>query len=114
MTEETDDVSLVEAQKIVDEMTAPKVTQRTIEGKIDAVDYLYHGTLTICIITMQNGFMQVGSAAPASPQNFSSEVGRRFAYEDAFRNLWRLEGYLMREQLAEEEDIREIQDAISR
>lgn len=57
--------------------------------------------LTVCLITMDNGFTVVGKSAPASEENFCPEKGREFAHEDAIRQLWPLEGYLLRSQLAE-------------
>lgn len=92
-------VSLEQAQAIVASKAAPKVTKEHIEGKISQVDYVFHHQLTICIITMKNGFKQIGKAAPASPENYDPEVGKRYAYEDAFRGLWHLEGYLLCERL---------------
>jgi hypothetical protein len=43
-----------------------------------------------------------GKAAPASPENFDPEVGKRYAYEDAFRELWPLEGYVLCTKLHEQ------------
>ena len=57
--------------------------------------------LTVCILVMQNGFTVIGKSAPASPENFDAEKGRRFAYEDAIKQLWPLEGYLLRSRLAD-------------
>lgn len=62
------------------------------------------GLLTLCILVMQNGFVIIGKSAPASPAspaNFDAEKGRQFAYEDAVRQLWPLEGYALRERLVE-------------
>lgn len=56
--------------------------------------------LTICILVMQNGFTVIGKSAPASPENFDAEKGRLFAYEDAIKQLWPLEGYALRERLS--------------
>lgn len=56
--------------------------------------------LTICILVMQNGFTVIGKSAPASPENFDEEKGKRFAYEDAIKQLWPLEGYALRERLS--------------
>ncbi len=56
--------------------------------------------LTICILVMRNGFTVIGKSAPASPENFDPEKGKRFAYEDAIKQLWPLEGYALRERLA--------------
>lgn len=95
--------------------TAPRVALSDMENKIAAEAYFTVGEasdalniptheasnlLTLCIITMQNGFTIVGKSAPASPANFDREKGRRFAYEDAIKQLWPLEGYALREKLA--------------
>lgn len=56
--------------------------------------------LTICILVMQNGFTVIGKSAPASPENFDAAKGRLFAYEDAIKQLWPLEGYALREKLS--------------
>lgn len=56
--------------------------------------------LSICILVMENGFTIIGKAAPASPANFDRELGKKLAYEDAIRQLWPMEGYLLRSQLA--------------
>jgi len=92
-------MSFEEAQAVVATKTAPKVTKESIEAKIDNVEYLKHGQLTICIITMENGFMVNGQSAPASKDNYDAEVGKAYAYDNAFRQLWVLEGYLLRETL---------------
>jgi Phage protein (N4 Gp49/phage Sf6 gene 66) family len=90
---------------------APRVTLADIEAKI--VDRYYFtgadigggdalSVLTICILVMRNGFTVIGKAAPASPENFNAQLGRDFAYEDAVRQIWPLEGYLLRESLHSE------------
>ncbi len=55
---------------------------------------------TICILVMRNGFVVIGKSAPASPENFNAELGRKFAYEDAVRQLWPLMGFALRDRLA--------------
>jgi hypothetical protein len=81
--------------------TAPRVTLESMQGKIVSEDYIVHeGILTLCILKMQNGFYVVGESAPASPANFNAELGRKFAYENAIRQLWKLEGYSLRDTLA--------------
>lgn len=55
--------------------------------------------LTLCILVLDNGWTIVGKSAPASPANFDSEKGQLFAYEDALRQLWPLEGYRLKNQL---------------
>lgn len=80
--------------------THPRVTLESMENKIAEEQYLYHGVLTICVLTMANGFYVVGESAPASPENYNRELGEKFAYENAIRQLWKLEGYALRDRLA--------------
>lgn len=56
--------------------------------------------LSICILVMRNGFTVIGKSAPASPENFNPDLGRKFAYEDAIRQLWPLMGFSLRDRLA--------------
>lgn len=57
--------------------------------------------LSICILVMKNGFTVIGKSAPASPENFNAELGRKLAYEDAIRQLWPLMGFALRQKLSE-------------
>jgi hypothetical protein len=94
-------LTLEEAKAVVATKTAPRVTEQSIKDRIKTVDYMLNASnLTICIITMVNGFMVHGVSAPASPSNFDAEVGKRYAYDNAFKQLWQLEGYLLREKLS--------------
>src|SRR5262245_13931105 len=98
-------LTLDEAKAVVATKTAPRVTEDSIKGKIFKVDYFTHDVMTVCIITMCNGFSVVGKSAPASRVNFDAEVGKRYAYDDAFKQLWPLEGYLLRERLHEQQAV---------
>lgn len=101
-----------------DKATHPRVSLADMEGKVNASHYFTAGQavaalgqptnpnspldlLTICILVMQNGFTVIGKSAPASPENFDVEKGQRFAYEDAIKQLWPLEGYALRERLSQ-------------
>ncbi len=55
--------------------------------------------MTIAILTIENGYILVGKSAPADPANFDAAFGKQLAYEDALRQMWPLEGYLLRERL---------------
>ncbi len=57
--------------------------------------------LTICVLVMKNGFTIIGKSAPADAENFDRKLGEKFAYEDAVRQLWPLEGYRLRSELAQ-------------
>jgi hypothetical protein len=60
-----------------------------------------HKLLTICVITLSNGFTVLGKTAPADALNFNEELGRKFAREDAVRQIWPLMGYALRERQME-------------
>lgn len=92
-------LSLDEAKAVVATKTAPRVTEESIKDKIAKVEYVMNGQLTICIITMVNGWMTTGVSAPADARNFDPEVGKRYAFDNAFKPLWQLEGYLLRNTL---------------
>lgn len=83
--------------------TTSRVTLDNLKSKIVAEEYtnpLCAPHLTIAVLLTANGFTLVGKSAPADPANFDVEAGKSFAYEDALRQLWPLEGYLLRERLA--------------
>jgi hypothetical protein len=112
-------ITLDEAKAIVATKTAPRVTEDSIKAKIKAVEYheiegLATSTVgTLCVITMLNGWMSTGFSAPASPENFDQEVGRRYAYDNAFKQLWQLEGYLLREDLHREAQLHRDLDEVA-
>lgn len=94
-------LTLDEAKAVVATKTAPRVTEESIKAKIANVEYLTPKPyVTICMITMKNGWTTTGFSAPASAANYDPEVGKRYAYDNAFKPLWQLEGYLLRERLS--------------
>lgn len=85
--------------KAIAERPYPKVTKASIEEKIDKVDYLVlpDSTVTLCNITLKNGYSVRGESACVDPRNFNLEIGKGLAYKQAFDKLWPLEGYLLAE-----------------
>jgi len=81
---------------------APTVTKESIEAKTKTVKYLVDETLTICIITLENGTKVVGVSACVYPENFDKGMGERIAYENAFNQIWGREGYLLAEKRYQE------------
>ena len=82
--------------------TPNRVTLAGMEARVMSCEYLHPVAvphLTIAVVILDNGFSLVGKSASADPENFNAELGRRFAYEDALRQMWQLEGYLLRERL---------------
>lgn len=83
-------------------LTAPRVTQEQIDATIAKEDYhVFPGTmLTVCCLTLRNGFTVTGESACASPANFNEELGRKIARGHAREKIWALEGYLLKQRLA--------------
>lgn len=83
-------------------LNAPRLNPAHIDAQIVAESYhVFPGTtLTVCALTLQNGFNVVGESAAASPANFDQEIGRKIARENARQKIWALEGYLLRSKLA--------------
>ena len=82
--------------------TTNRISLQKILDKIHHVDYFNpprHPHFTICMITMQNGFVALGESAPADPLNYDETLGRQFAYENAVRKLWPLEAYALLETM---------------
>lgn len=96
---------------------APRVSLAQLHDTI--VNELYiqpqNTTLTICVLTLRNGFTVIGESAAASPQNFDEVIGRQLARTNAVNKIWPLEGYLLRQRLHEESLPRAMDvDAIAR
>lgn len=101
-------------------LTAPRVTPADIEANIacefsftvgnaaralnypvsDATDLL-----TICVITLVNGFTVTGESACASPKNFDADLGRKIARENAINKVWPLMGYALKQKLHDRDQL---------
>jgi hypothetical protein len=96
----------IEAELQAAGKTAPRLTPEHIDGLAgDARKQFWlvpDTTCTVCALTLRNGYTVIGKSAAASPGNFSREIAERIAFEDARRQLWALEGYLLRERLTAE------------
>ena len=84
-------------------LTAPRLTPALIDATIDKEDYhVFPGSqLTVCCLTLKNGFTVTGESACASPENFDAELGRKIARGNARDKIWALEGYLLKQRLSE-------------
>jgi len=91
----------IEAEIQAKGLTAPRLTPTLIDATIVAEDFhVFPGTtLTVCALTLRNGFMVTGKSASASPENFNAELGQKIARDNARNKIWALEGYLLRQKL---------------
>ena len=82
-------------------LTAPRITPEHLDRKIKRAQYyVFPETyLTVCCLTLENGFTVTGESACASPENFNKEIGEKVAYANARDKIWAFEGYLLRERL---------------
>ena len=83
---------------------APRVTPQVVDEAIDrTISPQYHvfpqTTVTVCCLSLKNGFTVVGESACASPENFNEELGREIAFDNAKQQIWKLEGYALRNVL---------------
>lgn len=103
----------VEAEIQAKNLNAPRLSPADIDDAIvteysmrasDALLGPIHDALkclTICVLILRNGYTVVGKSACASPENYDAELGHKIAREDARRQIWALEGYALRNRLAE-------------
>jgi ribosomal protein S15P/S13E len=93
-------------QQILDKgLTAPRLTPEIIKSKVASEQYyVFPGSLlTVCCLTLTNGYNVSGESACASPANFDTEIGQRRARENAVSKIWAIEGYLLKQKLFEVE-----------
>jgi hypothetical protein len=78
-----------------------KVTLDGIKAKIKGETYLVlpDGRTTLCILDLENGYTIKGMSACVDPAEFDLNLGRKYAFEDAFKQIWALEGYLLAEKM---------------
>jgi len=82
-------------------LNAPRLTPDDITAQIiSAAFHVFPGTtLTVCCLTLRNGFNVTGESASASPENFNADIGQEIAFRNARDKIWALEGYLLKEKL---------------
>lgn len=97
------DEQAIEAEIQAKWLNAPRLSPEKIDAVITGEDYhIFHGTtLTVCCLKLKNGFTVTGESAAASPENFDVEIGRKIARSNAREKIWALEGYALREKLAD-------------
>lgn len=82
--------------------TAPRLTPAQIDAVIAKKEFFrLTDVLTVCVLTLANGFTVTGESACASPENYRQEIGESVAFENARQKIWVLEGYLLKQKLYE-------------
>lgn len=96
------DEAALESEIQAKALNAPRLTPADIDAQIasEAFHVFPGTTLTVCALTLRNGFIVVGESAAASPENYDAETGRKIARDSARNRIWALEGYVLRNKLA--------------
>lgn len=99
-------MSIENENKIDNEMVeknlfGPRVTPQTISDAIVSGAYhrLPNTNITVCVLTLRNGYTVTGESACVSAENFNEEIGNKIAYENARAKIWQLEGYLLADDI---------------
>lgn len=81
--------------------TAPRLTPALIDAAIVGEQFhVFDGSqLTVCCLTLANGYTVTGESACASPENFDATIGEDIARQNARTKIWGLEGYLLKQRL---------------
>ncbi len=78
------------------------VTKEQLElllDKSDIREFIVFGKIMLLVYQLPSGFVVVGKAACVDPANFRFDIGREICREDAIRQLWELEGYLLQNRI---------------
>ena len=90
----------VTEEELIERSLFPRVTFDGLQANIVGRKFVQHDLLTICILTLKNGFTVVGKSACAVPGNFKLDVGQRLAEQDAIGQVWPLMGYELKSKVA--------------
>ena len=82
-------------------LNAPRLTPESIDSVIIRATFtvLPSGKVIVCELTLKNGFTVRGEASTVSRENFDHEIGQKISRENARKQIWQLEGYLLQEKL---------------
>jgi hypothetical protein len=100
----TEDKNEKSVEAIIQEkgLTHPRIEPVLIDAVIIGEQFhVFNGVLTVCCLTLENGFTVTGESACASPENFNAELGEQISYRNARDKVWSLEAYLLKQRLHE-------------
>lgn len=85
----------------VRQRTEPALRMADVVDTITKEQYhVFEGTTTtVCCLTLRNGFTAVGKSACIHSQDFDAELGRKYAKEEAIKQVFDLEAYMLKQRL---------------
>jgi hypothetical protein len=79
-------------------MPHEQVTAADVEARIGRVEFVrLGGTITVCHLTLDNGFSVRGESGCVDPRHYNQETGERLAREKAMAKVCLLLGFLLAE-----------------
>ncbi len=96
------DEQAIEAEIQDKGLTAKRITPDMLDAEIVREQFhVFEGScLTVCCLTLKNGFTVTGESACASPENFNAEIGQKVSKANARDKIWPLLGFRLRDELA--------------
>ena len=85
---------MTNVQELLNASPAPRVTEDMINSAIESTQFTrFTDTVTLCNITLKNGFSVRGESACVNAANYNQTIGEEYAQKDAFKKLWPLFGF---------------------
>ena len=90
----------VENEIIRKNLNAERITPQMVDDEIKSEMYYVfpNTTVTICLLTLQNGYTCTGESACVSAENFDEELGEKIARENARDKIWSLKGFQLKDR----------------
>ena len=98
----TSSLEMTDKQSAAVQQTPSRMTLQALKDRVVDIQYrrpVQAPHATVCEILLDNGYFLVGVSAPADPANFNEALGQQYAYEDAMRKLWPIQGFMLVENL---------------
>ena len=76
---------------------------RAMLNEAETQETIYFGKCLVVVYKLKNGFCLVGVGACVDPGDFNLEIGRQVAEGQVIDQLFKLEGYLLQNQLFQKE-----------
>jgi len=96
------DEQSIEAEIQAKGKTANRITPDMVDAEITRTQFhVFSGSqLTVCCLTLKNGFTVTGESACASPENFDVQIGQTVAFANAREKIWAFLGFRLKDGMS--------------
>jgi hypothetical protein len=77
-----------------------RVTFEEVSASIVETKYIRAGKITVCHLTLKDGYEVIGTAGVVNPANFDMNTGQGIAYNKALDKVWQHLGSILQTQMA--------------